>query len=725
VDTIKQLLILRFAPFLTWIGDLRDKRVLRADMIAGLTVALVLIPQSMAYAQLAGLPAYYGLYASFLPPIVGALFGSSRQLATGPVAVVSLMTAAALQPIAAAGSAGYVAYAVMLALMVGVFQMSLGLLRLGVLVNFLSHPVVLGFTNAAAIIIATSQLDKIFGVRAAKAEHHYETVWNTIVAATHYIHLPTFGFAVLAFSIMIGLKRYYPRLPGVLIAVVLTTAISWGIKFEKKAEVPTDRIVSEVVQEVIADQVRLVKEIDTLQQEINIAQTKYDEAMAASGIDDSRTMELQHALDTLKLKIDRRSKSLTADLEELTSRHFVHVPAEDGGRFYLKGGEPKGMEVDDDAWRLRTVKLDGSLVMAGGGKVVGAIPEGLPSMKMPEIKLDVLLQLMTAAMTISLLGFMEAISIAKAMAAKTRQRLDPNQELIGQGMANVLGSLFQSYPTSGSFSRSAVNIGAGAVTGFSSVVTGVVVIIALLFLTPLLYHLPQATLAAVIMMAVIGLVNVAPIKHAWKVHRHDGIVAIVSFLLTLAFAPHLDKGIMVGVGLSLILYLYRSMVPRVVVLARHTDGTLRDAELFGLKLCPNISVIRFDGSLYFANTSYFEDKVLERVALKPELRYVIVAGEGINEIDATSEEMLSVLVDRLHKSDIEVLFANLKRQVFDALVRTGFVEHVGRERFFRRNSQALHYAWEKLGDNHEADCPLNIVCPIEPPAAAKADRASA
>jgi len=208
----------RSLPFLAWIGELRDPRVLRADLLAGVTVALVLIPQSMAYAQLAGLPAYYGLYAAFLPPMVAALFGSSRQLATGPVAVVSLLTAAALEPIAATGTQGYIAYAITLSLFVGLFQLSLGLLRLGVLVNFLSHPVIIGFTNAAAIIIATSQLDKIFGVRIDKAEHQYETVWNTVVAAAGQTHWPTLAMAVGAFATMILLRRYRPKWPNVLIA---------------------------------------------------------------------------------------------------------------------------------------------------------------------------------------------------------------------------------------------------------------------------------------------------------------------------------------------------------------------------------------------------------------------------------------------------------------------------------------------------------------------------
>ena len=703
----------RVCPFLAWIYELRDGKVLRADLIAGITVALVLVPQSMAYAQLAGLPAYYGLYAAFLPPMVAALFGSSRQLATGPVAVVSLLTAAALEPIAASGSAGYVAYAITLSLIVGLFQLMLGLLRLGVVVNFLSHPVILGFTNAAAIIIATSQLDKIFGVRAEKAAHHYETVWNTIVAATQHIHWPTFFIALGAFAIMIVLRRVNPRVPNVLIAVALTTALSWFMRFEHIETVPLERMANEAVQVVVHDEIALKREIPTLGKALAEAERKYHDTLTRHGTDDSRTLLAQHAWDTLRLKRERRIKTVRADIEEIKKNRFEYVPRTDGtpGRYYLRGHAPDSAVTDGRLWRIRELE-DETLVMNGGGNVIGVIPQGLPSLEMPKLDLGVMLQLLSAAITIALLGFMEAISIAKAMATKTRQRLDVNQELIGQGIGNIVGSFTQSYPTSGSFSRSAVNISAGAITGFSSVVTSVIVIVTLLWLTPLLYHLPQATLAAVIMVAVVGLINVKAIKHAWMANRQDGIVAIVSFTLTLAFAPHLDKGILVGAGLALVLYLYRTMQPRVAVLARHTDGTLRDAEVFGLKTCEAISMIRFDGSLYFANTSYFEDKIQERIALRPELKFIIVVGDGINQVDATGEEMLAHLTERLHATNIEVLFTGLKKQVVDVFVRTGFYAKLGAGAFFRTEEQALDYAWKKLGNQHEIDCPLNIVCPV-------------
>ncbi len=705
----------RFLPFLAWIGELRDRKILRADLLAGITVALVLIPQSMAYAQLAGLPAYFGLYAAFLPPMVAALFGSSRQLATGPVAVVSLLTAAALEPITASGSAGYVAYAITLSLIVGVFQLGLGLLRLGVVVNFLSHPVIIGFTNAAAIIIATSQLDKIFGVRAEKAAHHYETVWNTIVATSQQMHWPTFLFAVGAFAIMIVLRRLYPRVPNVLIAVAVTTFLAWLIHFERLETVALDQIQNEAVLEVLHDETGLKREIPRLDKAVADAEKKYRDTLARFGTDDSRTLLAQHAFDTLRLKRDRRIKTVKADLEEIKKNRFEYVPGTNGepGLYYLRGHVPDGAASDGRMWRIRSMEND-KLVMNGGGNVVGNVPRGLPSIALPKFDLGVILQLLSAAITISLLGFMEAISIAKAMATKTRQRLDANQELIGQGLGNILGSLTQSYPTSGSFSRSAVNISAGAITGFSSVVTSVIVVVTLLWLTPLLYHLPQATLAAVIMMAVVGLINVKAVKHAWQANKQDGIVAVVSFTLTLAFAPHLDKGILIGAGLALILYLYRTMQPRVALLARHPDGTLRDAEVYGLQSCMNISMIRFDGSLYFANTSYFEDKVLGRVSAKPDLKYVIVVGEGINQIDASGEEMIAQLAERLEKVGITLLFTGLKRQVLEVFQRTGLFDKLGAKRFFRTDDLALEYAWIQIGNNHEADCPLNVVCQIKP-----------
>jgi high affinity sulphate transporter 1 len=572
--------IANFLPFLAWIHEIKDKNVLKADLVAGLTVALVLVPQSMAYAQLAGLAPQYGLYASFLPVMIAALMGSSRQLGTGPVAVVSLLTAAAIPTIIPPGAdmVTYAAYASLLAFLVGVFQFTLGALKLGLVINFLSHPVVVGFTNAAAIIIGTSQLSKVFGVDKGVGEHTYEQVWGVLINASQHTHAWTLFAAIVAFAIMIGVKQYAPKLPGVLLAVVVTTIISWVMDFG--------------------------------------------------------------------------------------------IPVVDGGL---------------------------------GGAIVGSIPEGLPSLTIPNFDFSVINKMIVTAITIGLIGFMEAISIAKAMAAQTKQRLNADQELMGQGLANVVSSFFQGYAVSGSFSRSAVNISAGAITGFSSVVTAVIVGITLLWLTPLLYHLPQATLAAVIIIAVINLIKFAPVMHAWKVEKHDAIVAVTSFVLTLLFAPHLENGIVIGVILSLGLFLYRTMEPRFTELSTHDGSNLFVNALDNeLDRCEVVSIVKYSGSLYFANAGYFEDRMLKLIADKHHcLKYIIVDMAGINQIDASGEEMLSGLLDRCSSAGVEILFARMEG-VEKVLIRSGFMDKYGENRFYERRTDALRYAWKELGDEEAA-----------------------
>jgi SulP family sulfate permease len=351
---------------------------------------------------------------------------------------------------------------------------------------------------------------------------------------------------------------------------------------------------------------------------------------------------------------------------------------------------------DGRSYRIRGVGVDG-FNLIGGGEVVGRIPEGLPAFSLPTFSWDMIGSLLSAAIVISLVGFMEAISIAKAIAAKTKQKIDPNQELIGQGLANFVGAMTQAFPVSGSFSRSAVNINAGAKTGMSSVITAIFVLLTLLFLTPLLYHLPQAALAAVIIMAVIGLINFAAIKHAWQANKHDGIASVVTFVATLAFAPHLDKGIIVGAGLAVVLFLYRTMSPRVAILGRYHDGTLRDARVNDLPPSDVVTAVRFDGRLYFANVSYFEDIILEAVATNPKAPYLLIVGDGINEMDASGEEVIRHLVERLHGSGVTIVFSGLKKQVLDVMRATELLDHVGQANIHATADQALSHIYEKVG----------------------------
>ncbi|OIQ51271.1 putative sulfate transporter [Pseudodesulfovibrio hydrargyri] len=702
----------RIFPFIGWFKGY-NMAAFRADAIAGLTVALVLIPQSMAYAQLAGMPAYYGLYASFLPPLVAALFGSSRQLATGPVAVVSLMTSASLEPLATAGSEGYIAYAILLALMVGMFQFLLGVLKLGLVVNFLSHPVVNGFTNAAAIIIASSQFSKMFGVYVDGAEHHYETIIRVVESAVHYTHWPTLGMGALAFCIMVGLKRVNPKIPNVLVAVVVTTALSWGLGFNHDTKASVEAIRVPAVHEAVVGFNATVDAMDALALE-RTDLGKRLEAAKESG-DPLAVLDIQHGQNVISVKMTALKEKAHELRTELRETLLSGVEESGGGMlFFARGAVPDGMADDGRTWRIKVgnTKLDAaSLKMMGGGAVVGVVPSGIPSITMPSLDLKVMLHLIPFAAIISLLGFMEAISIAKAMAAKTGQRLDPNQELIGQGLANMIGACGKSYPASGSFSRSAVNLQAGAVSGMSSVFTSLMVVIALLFFTPLLYHLPQAVLAAVIMMAVIGLINASGFIHAWKAQWYDGAISILSFVCTLAFAPHLDKGIMVGVVLSLLVFLYKSMRPRVANLSRTEDESLRDATAFGLKECQHISLVRFDGPLFFANASFLEDQITERLMGNDKLRHIIIVANGINDMDASGEEALSLIVDRVRSRGLDISLCGVNEAVMAVLERTHLLEKIGKDHVYATMESAICATHESAHrDGDEDSCPLTTVC---------------
>ena len=555
----------RFTPFQAWIGELKQPHILKADILAGITVALILIPQSMAYAQLAGLPPQTGLYAAFLVPIVAALFGSSRQLQNGPVAIISLMTIAALQPLNLSVEQ-YIIYAAILAILAGLMQLFLGLLRLGVLVNFLSHPVIIGFTNAAAIVISSLQIGKLLGIDIPSGEYLYKTLLNLLMAIPDQTHLPTLlmgGFSLIS---LILLKRFAPNLPGILITVVTSTVISWSIQF-----------------------------------------------------------------DTL------------------------------------------------------------------GGKVVGEIESGLPAFNIPIIELSVIPTLLLPALMIALLSFVEAFSIAKAVATKTRQHLSANQEMVGKGLANIVAGLTQGYAVSGSFSRTAVAYNAGAMTGFTAIVSGLIVGICLLFLMPLLHYLPISTLAAVIIVAVVGMIQFQPFKHAWRVNMHDGFVALVVFISTLAFAPHIEWGIFIGITLSLALYIYRTMQPHFAEVSLDHDGTYRDAQKFGMETSETLAIFRYDGDLYFANANYLEKRLLNAVADKPRLKVLLLDLEAVDQIDVTGEEMLTHMSEHLEEAGIEFFITRAKLRILDTLKRSGLYEVIGEEHFFSKRKVMLEAIKKKYG----------------------------
>ena len=530
-------LLLRLFPFLAW-GPGVSRATLRVDALAGLSVALVAIPQSLAYAQLAGLPPYYGLYAALLPTIVGALYGSSAQLSTGPVALTSLLTAASISTMAAAGTGQYVAFAIMLALLSGLFQIAFGALRLGVLMNLLSNPVLTGFVNAAAILIALSQIPALVGMPPPGTGHALGDAWFVLAHAPQ-AHALSIAFGAAAIAALAAFRLFAPRLPGVLLTVAILTAASYLLDY--------------------------------------------------------------------------------------------------AGR---------------------------------GGRIVGEIPHGLPALSLPDFLTDAWIDLLPAAFAIAVVSFMEAMSSAKIAAVKTSAKWDENQELIGQGLAKVAAAFSQTMPVSGSFSRSALNLAAGARTGLSSIFCALCVLLTLLYFTPLLRYLPLPVLAAIIVMAVASLVNLRSLRNAWAASRDDAVAAGLTFAATIAFAPQIQNGIFTGILVSLALFIYRRMRPQVAVV--EPDPALH----------PAVGVIRFEASLIFVNVSFFEDAVLQLKRRHPRLRFVLVSASTINLLDASGIEMLSALQEGLRKNGTALVFSGVNPGVREALERTGLVGRIGAENFF-------------------------------------------
>lgn len=671
----------RLLPFLRWWP--MDAASLRADAIAGISVALVLVPQSMAYAQLAGMPAYYGLYAGFLPVIVAALWGSSNQLATGPAAVCSILTAAALAPLAATGSQAFVAYAILLAFMVGAIQLALGLSRLGSVVSFLSHPVIVGFTSAAAIIIGLSQVNKLLGLPIGRGDFFLGDI-AAMLRQLPEAHLPSVAMGVFAMGVIWACRRWLPRWPGVLVAVVLTTAASAWLDFERRGEAPIDALADSSLRAVIDDLERARARIRDIDARLAVAADEQRQRKTEGAGARARLAALAYEIELGRMERDELARENALRLRELQS---VRLGARGDPASGLVQADAAGAG-DATAWRIREVR-DGRLRLSGGGEVVGFIPPGLPSIEMPAFSWEAMRVLFASALVIALVGFVESISIAKSIAARTRQRIDANQELVGQGLANLAGSFTQAFPTIGSFSRSAVNFASGARSGLASVITGLLIMATLLALTPLLYHLPQAVLAGVIIMAVANLVSLRSLHHAWVAHRHDGLAAWATFALTLLLAPAIDYGVLAGAALALGLYLYRSMRPRVTLLAPHPDGSLVERPADAGPPASRLIVIGFEGPLYFANVPWFEDTVLETLAARPHARAVLVVGDGIGEVDASGVDAIGQLAERLRAAGVTLAFCSLRPPVTAVLERTGVAARLGADNLFRTSAEAL------------------------------------
>jgi SulP family sulfate permease len=520
---------------------------LKSDAVAGLTTAIMLVPQGMAYAMLAGLPPIVGLYASTIPLVLYALFGTSRQLAVGPVAMVSLLVAAGVGATAGEGAdtATIVGLAALLALMVGVMQTAKGIFRLGFLVNFLGHPVVSGFTSAAALIIGLSQLKHLLGVNIPRSKHIHTILLNAIERIGE-VNVPTLLIGVLSIVFLLGAKRYAKRLPAALLVVVVTTLAVWGL------------------------------------------------GLAGSGV-----------------------------------------------------------------------------------KIVGEVPAGLPGFSLPSLDKAALSALLPTAIAISLVGFMESISVAKAFARKHRYELDANKELIGLGAANLGAAVFGGYPVTGGFSRTAVNDQAGAKTPLAAIITAGLIALTLLLLTPLFHFLPKAVLASIIMVAVFGLIDVHEVKHLWKVSRSDLALLVLTFFATLTLG--IEEGIGLGVGASLLAFVVRTTRPHYAVLGR-VPGTeiFRSVKHFDdSEPVPGALLLRFDAQLYFGNISFLRSTVRDEMSKRPDAKVVILDATAMNRLDASAEAALAELHAELNEKGIALIIAGAKYPVTEVMERSGLAARLG------------------------------------------------
>ena len=550
-------LLRKYLPILDW-GSKYNKKTFSNDMIVAVIVTMMLIPQSLAYAILVGLPPEIGLYASIAPLLIYAIFGTSRTLSVGPVAVASLMTAAAAGALASQGTPEYLGAAIALAMVSGLFLMLIGFLKLGFLANFLSHPVITGFITASGIQIAAGQLGPVLGIHAHG--HSFLEVAISLVQNIGHVHIITaavgIGSLIFLFWIRRGMKPLLVR-------------IGVGVK--------------------VAD-------------------------------------------------------------------------------ILVKIGPALAIVI--------TILIVAGLGLADKGvAIVGKVPKGLPKVAMPPLDMSLWMKILVPAILISIVGYVESISVALTLAAKRRQRVDPDQELIALGAANVGSALSGGFPVTGGFSRSVVNFDAGAETPAAGAFTAICIAIATLFLTPLLFFLPKAVLGATIIVAVLGLVNFGALKHAWSYSKTDFAAMAVTILVTLW--KGVEVGLIAGVGLSVFLHLYRTSKPHVAVVGQ-LPGTehFRNIKRHTVITEPGILSIRVDASLYFPNARFLEDMVNDTVAENPDIRHLILFCPAVNTIDLSALESLEAINLRLKESGITFHMSEVKGPVMDRLKGTHFLHEL-------------------------------------------------
>lgn len=551
----------KWIPILEWLPKYNVKENLRADIIGGLTVGIVLIPQGIAYALIAGLPPIYGLYTALLPQFMYLMFGTSQRVAVGPVAMDSLIVAAGISTLAIGGTEAYITLTILLAFCVGVIQLLLGIGKLGFIVNFLSKPVISGFTSAAAIVIGINQLKNLTGIPIVRSNRLQDILFS-ILNQYEKVDVETLIVGVVTIIILLTIKWTKSKIPGPLLVVVL------GI---------------------------------------------------------------------LGLYFFHSYFSTVAILKE--------------------------------------------------------IPSGLPSFQFPKITYELVLNILPIAMTLAIIGFLETISIGKALEKSSDNVLiSPNKELIALGMMNVVGALFKSYPSTASFSRSAVNEDAGSKTGIAALFSLLVILLVLLFLTPYFYYLPKAVLAGIIIVSVIKLINYKEAIRLWNLNRSDFWMLIVTFSGTIFLG--IKEGIVIGVVLSLIMLIARTSRPHVAVIGRIPNTNIfRNIDRFeAVEIDKEILILRFDARVYFANANYFSEILQLKAKEKGiDLSLILLDCECINGVDSTAIQMIETDIDFYKNKGIEVFFSNVKGPVRDMFTKSGIVDKIGAKKFFINNNDAVTY----------------------------------
>lgn len=555
-----------------WVRGYR-RTYLKGDLIAGVVVAIMLIPQAMAYALLAGLPPQMGLYGSLLPIVVYALLGSSMTLAVGPLAIDSLMVAAALSPLAAAGTQAYLDGAATLTVLVGALLLLLGLVRAGVLVSFLSNPVINGFTSAAAIVIAASQIKYLLGIDLPSGLSFIETVRQLLQRAGSYnVATATLGVSCIALLLL-------ARKP---LSALL-----------RRFQVPP----------------RWIRVITRTEALLVI--------LSAAGV--TWWLDLHH-------------------------HHAVSV--------------------------------------------VGDLPQGLPGLSVPRFDTGLAPALLPSAALIALVGFMESISVGRTFAGKRRQRVDPNRELSALGAANLAAAASGAYVVAGGVSRTAVNFAAGAKTPLASLITAILIAMAVAFLTPWFHYIPHAALAAVVVLAVLRLFDLKGLRFAWRYNKADAVSLLVTFAAVLLNG--LAAGILTGIGVSLALYLWRTSRPHIATVGRVGNSEhFRNVERHRVRTCPHVVAVRVDESLYFANADLLQDRLLAIASEREEVDHIVLVCSAVNFIDASALETLVLITERLRDAEVILHLAEVKEPVMDALKRSDFLSTLIPGQVFLSTHQAM------------------------------------